>query len=196
MPAGRRPDAAISLALRDRLVCEHLWLVDAIARRALRKVPATFELDDLVSAGRIGLIGAAERYQPELHNWAPFAIFARPAVHGAIMLSVRAVWCDGSNRQALRPACEPLTAADELAHDATHSAEAALHDALDGQRRALTLARAVSALPAPAQRLFSVVYEGERLTVRAAAARLGIPAGRAYRLHKSGVAALRELFTA
>jgi RNA polymerase sigma factor (sigma-70 family) len=192
MPAGRRPDAAISLALRDRLVCEHLWLVDALARRAQRKLPRAFELDDLVSAGRMGLIGAAERYQPELYDWAPFAAFARPAVHGAIMLSVRAVWSDGSNRQALRPVCEPLTAADEPTHDNS----AALHDALDGQRRALTLARAVRALPAPAQRLFRVVYEGERLTVRAAAARLGIPAGRAYRLHKSGVAALRVALSA
>jgi RNA polymerase sigma factor (sigma-70 family) len=173
-----------------------LWLVDALARRALRKLPRAFELEDLVSAGRMGLIGAAERYQPELHNWAPFAVFARPAVHGAIMLSVRTVWCDGSNRQALRPACEPLTAADEPAHDATHSSEAALHDALDGQRRALTLARAVRALPAPAQRLFRVVYEGERLTVRAAARRLGIPASRAYRLHKSGVTALRVALSA
>jgi RNA polymerase sigma factor (sigma-70 family) len=193
MPAARRSDAAIPQALRDRLVCEHLWLVDALARRAQRKLPRAFELDDLVSAGRMGLIGAAERYRPELYDGAPFAVFARPAVHGAIMLSVRAVWCDGRGRQAVRPLCEALDEAPEPAHDGA----GALRDALDGEKRVLTLARAVSALPAPAQRLFRAIYsEGERGTVRAAARQLGIPPSRAYRLHKSGVNALRELLTA
>jgi RNA polymerase sigma factor (sigma-70 family) len=193
MPAARRSDAAIRLAHRDRLVCEHLWLPDMLARAALRRLPAMFDLDDLVSAGRMGLIGAAERYRPELYDGAPFAVFARPAVHGAIMLSVRAVWCDGRGRQAVRPLCESLGGAPEPAHDGA----GALRDALDGEKRVLTLARAVSALPAPAQRLFHAIYsEGERGTVRAAARRLGMPPARAYRLHKSGVNALRVALSA
>jgi RNA polymerase sigma factor (sigma-70 family) len=191
------PADAPTLAQRDRLVCGHLWLVDTLARLALRRIPRAFDLEDLVSAGRVGLIGAAERYQPELHDWTPFAVFARPAVHGAIMQSVRAVWSDGRGRQALRPLFESLDAAAEPTHDAAHNAEAALHDALDGQRRTATLARAVRALPGATERVIRAVYdEGERGTVSAAARRLGISPSRAYRLHKSGVNALRAQFAA
>jgi RNA polymerase sigma factor (sigma-70 family) len=71
----------------DTLVSAHLDLPLAVARTLQRRLPASFELDDLVQEGVIGLIWAAARYQPE--RGTPFQAFARPRVRGAILESCR-----------------------------------------------------------------------------------------------------------
>lgn len=79
----------MDIAARDTLVKNHLKLVPPIAQRVKKSLPPSFELDDLISEGNIGLIRAAMRYDPGRHDGTPFSAFARPRIHGAMVDSVR-----------------------------------------------------------------------------------------------------------
>jgi len=46
----------------DQLVTTHVWLVRAIAKKVLEKLPSHVELNDLIEDGVFGLIAAAQRY--------------------------------------------------------------------------------------------------------------------------------------
>lgn len=48
---------------RDQLILDHLPQVELLARKLHRRCPQV-ELDDLISAGTIGLIGAVDRFDP------------------------------------------------------------------------------------------------------------------------------------
>lgn len=69
-------------ARRDGLVTEYIHLVLPIARRMHAKLPASFELDDLIGAGNFGLVAAATRYRPE--TGVPFEAYAKAAIAGHI----------------------------------------------------------------------------------------------------------------
>lgn len=71
----------------DQLIVDHMDLVRELARCAAKRLPASVLLDDLVSAGNLGLVEAANKYNPELHP--RFAAYARFRVWGAIIDSVR-----------------------------------------------------------------------------------------------------------
>jgi RNA polymerase sigma factor FliA len=51
---------------RDALVMAHVHLVRSMASRLGRRLPSQVELSELVSVGVLGLIEAANRYQPSL----------------------------------------------------------------------------------------------------------------------------------
>lgn len=65
---------------RNEYVLAHLDLVDQIARRQHRRTPPSIDLDDLVQAGRLGLIRAAARYTPDRN--VEFGAYARKAIEG------------------------------------------------------------------------------------------------------------------
>src|SRR5262245_5291591 len=67
---------------RDTRVLHHLPLVRYVVRR-LRPATSRLEVDDLVSAGTIGLIEAADRYDPE--RGVTFASFAYRRIRGAVI---------------------------------------------------------------------------------------------------------------
>lgn len=71
----------------DDLVVDHLWLVQAIAKRVLSTLPRHLELKDLVEDGVIGLIAAARRYNSG--RGVPFPLYAKHRVHGAIVDGLR-----------------------------------------------------------------------------------------------------------
>lgn len=78
--------AAAALARRDALVTAYMGLVDPIARRISEKVPPSFPLEDLIQAGRMGLIRGAARYRPcVVHP----SVFLRKFIAGNILESVR-----------------------------------------------------------------------------------------------------------
>jgi hypothetical protein len=52
------------LALRNRLVLTYVPLVKHIVYRKIRELPASCEVDDLISCGIETLIGAIDRYDP------------------------------------------------------------------------------------------------------------------------------------
>jgi RNA polymerase sigma factor (sigma-70 family) len=83
---GRRARVAFG---RDALIENHIGLVPPIARRVQSRLPPSFEYDDLFAEGCVGLIRAADRYNPASHGGTPFSAFARPRIHGAIVDSVR-----------------------------------------------------------------------------------------------------------
>jgi RNA polymerase sigma factor for flagellar operon FliA len=61
---------------RDELVTEHLPYVKRIVQRIAVHLPANVETDDLFNAGIIGLIQAAERYDPTMDNkFITYAVF-------------------------------------------------------------------------------------------------------------------------
>jgi RNA polymerase sigma factor for flagellar operon FliA len=89
------------LALRNRLVMEHVGLVKALASRLAQRVPAQVEVNELLSVGMIGLIDAAGRYRPTLG--VPFDAFARRRVQGAMLDLLRDLdWAPRSARKMRR----------------------------------------------------------------------------------------------
>lgn len=84
-PAGRRLRRRTRLERRNRLVEAHRDLVGPLARHY---TSCTAEpLDDLLQVGLLGLIRAAELFQPS--QGTPFGAFARPHIRGAILHHLR-----------------------------------------------------------------------------------------------------------
>jgi RNA polymerase sigma factor (sigma-70 family) len=178
---------------RDTLVNRHIHLAGRIAREIASSLPARFELEDLEAAGRLGLLHAAERYRPRAHGGTPFEAFARVWIRGAILSAVRREWCDGEGGHAVKPLTESLEGED-LTGAAVYEA-GAMDGAIDAARRTQTIQAAVKTLPAAQREVLRAVYspgpDKAARSVRGAAAELGMPASRAYRLHNSGINALR-----
>jgi RNA polymerase sigma factor for flagellar operon FliA len=72
---------------RDRLVEQHLSLVQAIAAKLKRTLPRSVEFDDLVGYGTKGLLEAAERFDPT--QGATFTTFAYYRIRGAMLDGMR-----------------------------------------------------------------------------------------------------------
>jgi RNA polymerase sigma factor for flagellar operon FliA len=88
-------------AQRDALVMAHVDLVKSIASRLGRRLPSQVELSELVSVGVLGLIEAANRYQPSLG--VPFDAFARRRINGAMLDALRGLdWVPRSLRKLQR----------------------------------------------------------------------------------------------
>jgi len=83
---GRSKGVPDSAEVLERFHSE-LPLVEAIAVQVLRSVGRMGELDDLVAAGREGLLAAARRFDPT--RGVPFGAYANRRVRGAIIDSVR-----------------------------------------------------------------------------------------------------------
>lgn len=71
---------------RDELIEENLNLVRPIALVIRRRLPPSFDLEDLVQAGYVGLIMAAEKFDPTRSN--TFATYAKHRIRGAILNSI------------------------------------------------------------------------------------------------------------
>lgn len=71
----------------DELVLKHTSLVKQIAFRFVCRMPSHIEVEDLIQAGMIGLLEAADRYVP--CKGAAFRTYAALRIRGAILDSVR-----------------------------------------------------------------------------------------------------------
>ena len=78
------PSAAIDLA-------DYMPMVRAVARRMHRTLPRHIELDDVISAGYLGLVDAAEKF--EHSREIQFRSYAEFRVRGAILDSLRDLDC-------------------------------------------------------------------------------------------------------
>lgn len=74
-------------AAREAHLTEHLGLVHHVARQLKRGLAADADLDELVSAGTIGLIHAADAFDPS--RGLAFSTFAAPRIRGAILDELR-----------------------------------------------------------------------------------------------------------
>jgi RNA polymerase sigma factor for flagellar operon FliA len=90
--------AAEQSAERDRLLLEHLPTVRYVARRIHERLPQHVELDDLVSAGIVGLIDAFQKF--DHGKQVQFKSYAQFRIRGAILDSLRML--DWSPRELRR----------------------------------------------------------------------------------------------
>ena len=83
---------------RTTLIKDHLSLVDIITGRMVTQVPSFMNRDDMRSAGMLGLIDAANKFQPEKKIL--FKTFAEYRIRGAILDEMRKLdWFSRSLRE-------------------------------------------------------------------------------------------------
>jgi len=86
---------------RDELIIEYLPYVKRIVQRISVHLPSNVETDDLINAGIIGLIQAAERYDPTMEN--QFITYAVFRIKGAVLSELRSRdFLSKSNRRKAR----------------------------------------------------------------------------------------------
>ena len=90
---GRQPSPS-----RDELILEHMPQIKYIAHRISAKLPSHVELNDLISAGVLGLLDAVEKFDPT--RGVKFKTYAELRVKGAILDSLRNLdWAPRSLRK-------------------------------------------------------------------------------------------------
>ncbi len=72
---------------RDELVLRYIPRIHKLARAMARRLPPHVPLDDLISAGALGLIDAARRYDPKLCE--RFEAYAEHRIRGAMLDELR-----------------------------------------------------------------------------------------------------------
>lgn len=86
---------------KNALAREYLPLVKRIAYHMMTRLPASVEVDDLIQAGLMGLMDAAERYDSE--QGAHFETYATQRIRGAMLDELReADWASRNVRRAGR----------------------------------------------------------------------------------------------
>jgi RNA polymerase sigma factor for flagellar operon FliA len=93
-----REGVKLGTAEADKLIVEYSPLIKYIALRLAMRLPPSIELDDLISAGVIGLIDAIEKFNPDKDT--QFKTYAEIRVRGAMLDELRAQdWVPRSVRQ-------------------------------------------------------------------------------------------------
>ena len=114
-PGNHRPEE------RDQLILEHLPQVKWIARRVHENIQGRVDLDDLISAGTIGLIAAIDRFDPV--RQLQLKTYAEHKIRGAMMDHLRSL--DVLSRDDRRRNKETGTARAQLERrlqrEATHA---------------------------------------------------------------------------
>lgn len=92
------PSATDAAAERERLILEHLPQVKLIASRIHERLPQSVALEDLISAGIIGLITAIDHFNPGLN--VKLKTYAEYKIRGAILDSLRDLdWAPRNKRR-------------------------------------------------------------------------------------------------
>ena len=76
-----------TIELRNELVEAYLWIVPRIANKLRMRLPKYIALDELTSAGSLGLIRAVERFDPTRNL--SFCTFATFSIRGAMLDELR-----------------------------------------------------------------------------------------------------------
>src|SRR6187402_423517 len=84
--------------LRDQLIMDYAPLIRFVAQRIAARLPSNIDIDDLISAGVIGLMDAIEKYDPSRDN--KFKTYAEFRIRGAILDELRSQdWIPRSMRE-------------------------------------------------------------------------------------------------
>ncbi len=97
-PAVSEPAVPMLTSEQERVLLEHLPMVRFHARRIHEKLPQHVDLEDLVSAGILGLIDAFAKFDPD--KKVQFRSYAQFRIRGAILDSLRTL--DWSPRELRR----------------------------------------------------------------------------------------------
>ena len=133
---------------RDRLIVEHLPQVKLIASRISDKVPDSVCLDDLISAGVLGLIDAVDHFDAS-HN-VKLKTYAEHKIRGAILDSLRSLdWAPRNKRKKSKMIEAAITEAEKTLHRAPTEEEVArrLQITLAEYRRWLVQTRGINLAP-------------------------------------------------
>ena len=87
MTPGYKTATSANLPPVDELVVKHGELVKRIAYHVVSRLPSHIEVDDLIQAGMIGLLNAAENYSP--NKGANFETYAGIRIRGAMLDEAR-----------------------------------------------------------------------------------------------------------
>lgn len=115
--AAARATTVVDPEARQALLGEHLGLVYHVARQLCRSKQMDVELDELVSAGTIGLIEAFNNF--DASRGLAFSTFAAPRIRGAILDELRRQ--DHVPRSVRRRAREMHAASEELSRRLGHA---------------------------------------------------------------------------
>ncbi len=97
---------------REALILEHLPQVRLIARRIHERLPESVSLDDLISTGIVGLIGAIDRFDPKLN--VKLKTYAEYKIRGAILDSLRGLdWAPRQQRKKAKQIEAAIAAAEQ-----------------------------------------------------------------------------------
>lgn len=107
------PGGELSPAERERIILDYSPLIRYIAGRIAMRLPAHLSLDDLMSAGVLGLIDAVDKYDSTRN--ATFKTYAEYRIRGAILDELRAM--DWVPRSVRRKAAKMEAAYRELSND-------------------------------------------------------------------------------
>ncbi|HLM55264.1 MAG TPA: sigma-70 family RNA polymerase sigma factor [Pyrinomonadaceae bacterium] len=116
---------------RDALIEQHRSYARALAIKVMRTLPSSVELSDLVAYGEVGLIEAAERYDPR--RGVAFSTFAHYRIKGAIYDGLREMGYFSRQggvrvRWAANAADVVQSALDDSVHDSPSGAAASVDD--------------------------------------------------------------------
>jgi len=101
-----------SRSCRESLILEHLGRVRSIAHRIQRRLPQHVSLDDLISAGILGLIQAVDNFDPR--HEAKLSTYADTKIRGAILDSLRQEdWAPRQGRKRLKDIENAILAAQQ-----------------------------------------------------------------------------------
>ena len=138
---SKKPSKAGAVARRNDYAAKFFPYIEKVARRLARRLPAHVEIDDLISSGVIGLMEAAERFDPSRVD--RFEAFAEFRIRGAMLDDLR-------SRDTLSRDMRRLS--NEL-RDATRRLEAQLGRTPDQEEIAKRLGVGVEELYARQQKL-------------------------------------------
>lgn len=172
----------------------YLPLVERVAKRVARRLPANVSLDDLVGAGSVGLIDAVKRFDPAR---APsFAAYAELRIRGAILDHLRSVdWLPRSMRASVKrgESESAVVSVDDhtIGFEAFADAGPSPSMAFEQRERQAGLAAAITQLPERSRRVLALYYIDE-LTLKEIGEVLGVTESRVCQLHSEAVQRLKD----
>jgi RNA polymerase sigma factor for flagellar operon FliA len=108
----RYPQAGHGSPVENELVGQYLPLVKAVVGRLAMSLPAHVDIDDLFSAGLVGLLNALRRFN--VHSGASFETYARLRIRGAVFDELRRMdWVPRSVHDKARKVQETMLALEQ-----------------------------------------------------------------------------------
>lgn len=109
---------------RERLIMEHLPQVHLIAGRLKERVPDSVPLDDLISAGIVGLIAAIDNFDES--TGLKLRTYAEYRIRGSILDSLRGLdWASRHRRKKAKQIEAAITSTEQKLHRAPNEEEVA-----------------------------------------------------------------------
>jgi len=101
MKSAAKKNTTFSGKTREDLIVKYAYLVRRIAEKMATRLPSSVILDELISAGCLGLIDAVDRYDPKRN--VNIKTYAAHRIKGAILDELRSMdWYSRSMRKRIR----------------------------------------------------------------------------------------------